>query len=346
MPRARSELKVAASDALEFEAIQSKPPRSRRGFSYFIFGSVFVVLISSGWLLFGDMVFSLTSDRINTMPLIAAPAEQVKVRPKKPGGLQVPNRDKLVYERIQSGTATSSAGLVERLLPETEKPLPIPVSRSPELSNPRIESVDPSNKIMPEDLPSYSEAKVPTVAEVVSVKPPPLLSITPETKSSERSTANNFNRKPLRLTKQMVPDKQPIPVQKKAAQAGPSLSEQSPPQKKPNVLSLSKPEMAALVSKRELPKVQSLPSAGSFRVQLAAARTPERVRSEWDRLRRKHLDLLGNLGLTVMKVDLGPKKGVFYRLRVGPLSDELSARALCKELSERKTGCLIIKPIR
>ena len=204
MPRARSELKVAASDALEFEAIQSKPPRSGRGFSYFIFGSVFVVLISSGWLLFGDMVFSLTSDRINTMPLIAAPAEQVKVRPKKPGGLQVPNRDKLIYERIQSGTATSSTGLVERLLPETEKPLPRPVFRSRELSKPRIETVDPSNKTMREELPSYSEAKVPTVAEVVSVKPPPLLSITPESKSSDRSAANKSKQKPLRLTKQMM----------------------------------------------------------------------------------------------------------------------------------------------
>jgi len=79
-------------------------------------------------------------------------------------------------------------------------------------------------------------------------------------------------------------------------------------------------------------------------VQLAAARTPEAARAEWDRVRRKNLDLLGDLGLTVTKVDLGPKKGVFYRLRVGPLAGDAEARKLCGELAKRRIGCLVIKP--
>lgn len=81
-----------------------------------------------------------------------------------------------------------------------------------------------------------------------------------------------------------------------------------------------------------------------YRVQLAAARTPEAARAEWDRVRRKNLDLLGDLGLTVTKVDLGPKKGVFYRLRVGPLANDAAARKLCKDLAKRRIGCLVIKP--
>ena len=56
--------------------------------------------------------------------------------------------------------------------------------------------------------------------------------------------------------------------------------------------------------------------------------------------------ILGDFGLTITKADLGPKKGVFYRLRVGPFVNEVSARAFCKKLSKRKMGCLVIKPDR
>ena len=79
-------------------------------------------------------------------------------------------------------------------------------------------------------------------------------------------------------------------------------------------------------------------------MQLAAARTPAAARGEWDKLRRKHLDLLGDLGLTVTKVDLGAQKGVFYRLRVGPIKAEAEARTLCKALAKRKVSCLIVRP--
>ena len=81
-------------------------------------------------------------------------------------------------------------------------------------------------------------------------------------------------------------------------------------------------------------------------MQLAAARSPQGARIEWERLRKKHLDLLGDLGLKVTKANLGARKGVFYRLRVGPLVDEKAARQLCQQLTRRQVGCLIIKPVR
>ena len=91
-------------------------------------------------------------------------------------------------------------------------------------------------------------------------------------------------------------------------------------------------------------KIPTPSTRKSFHIQLAAFRKPEGAQSEWDRIRRKHLDLLSDLRLKVTKADLGPKKGVFYRLRVGPLANDASARTLCKELSRRKIGCLVVKP--
>ena len=85
-------------------------------------------------------------------------------------------------------------------------------------------------------------------------------------------------------------------------------------------------------------------TAPAYKVQVAAVRSLERAQGEWERLRRKNSALLGNLTLSVTRADLGPKKGVFYRLRAGPLADEAAARALCAKLAKHKMGCLVVRP--
>ncbi|MFQ5619644.1 MAG: SPOR domain-containing protein [Rhodospirillales bacterium] len=85
-------------------------------------------------------------------------------------------------------------------------------------------------------------------------------------------------------------------------------------------------------------------TAPAYKVQLAAERSLEGARDEWKRLRRKKLNLLGRLALSVTKVDLGPEKGVFYRLRAGPFADKAAARALCAKLAKDNMGCLVVRP--
>ena len=84
--------------------------------------------------------------------------------------------------------------------------------------------------------------------------------------------------------------------------------------------------------------------AESYRVQVAAVRSSEAAYGGWQRLQAQHKDLLGKLKLTVQRVDLGPEKGVFYRVQAGPLADKAAARDLCTKLSLRRVGCLIVRP--
>jgi cell division septation protein DedD len=107
------------------------------------------------------------------------------------------------------------------------------------------------------------------------------------------------------------------------------------------VTASKKTELAATAQ-----KTTKVPRSNSYLVQLAAARSSKGARNEWDRLKTKNKDLLGSLGLTVTKADLGPGKGIFYRLRAGPLANEAAARTLCQQLTKRQIGCLIIKPQR
>ena len=54
------------------------------------------------------------------IPLIKADPGPLKVKPKHPGGLKIPNQDKLVFERITPEIRTAG---VEKLAPEPEEPI-------------------------------------------------------------------------------------------------------------------------------------------------------------------------------------------------------------------------------
>src|SRR5262245_32403673 len=57
------------------------------------------------------------------VPLIRADERPTKVKPERPGGMEIPDRDKLIYSPTRP--------VVERLLPPPEKPMPRPVPPSP-----------------------------------------------------------------------------------------------------------------------------------------------------------------------------------------------------------------------
>lgn len=83
--------------------------------------------------------------------------------------------------------------------------------------------------------------------------------------------------------------------------------------------------------------------AGGFRVQLGAVHTTEAAQQEWERLKRAHPDLLGSLGFTASRVDLGDK-GIYFRILGGPIADAAQAEHICAELKQRKLGCILVKP--
>jgi cell division septation protein DedD len=83
-------------------------------------------------------------------------------------------------------------------------------------------------------------------------------------------------------------------------------------------------------------------SGGSYAVQIGAVRTQDQAKAEWERLRRRHGDILGTLRLDVARADLGDK-GVFYRLRAGPLPAEDKAKSLCAVLANRRVSCAVVR---
>jgi len=321
MPSGKSEIKVTASDALEFERVETKVGKLRRRVRALLVVVVLVVAGAGVWAVYGDRLVGFvgnSSDKSET-PLVRAEITPVKIRPDNPGGLQVPNRDILVYGLMQGAAATNKDMKIERLLAEPEKPLLAPTE---------------SIVMTIEEVPNLAD-----VRQTPPVQAPPV----------ELGTAREA-KAPLQLRKSSAPIRLNKNIGSTATAEVNRLESIVPkptgsPKTVAKLVPPKLPPIAVQISKSLGAKTLRKARTGVHRVQLAAARTEELAQTEWNRVRRRNLDLLGDLVLTIIKADLGTK-GVFFRVWVGPLTDETQARALCSALGKRKIGCLVIKPDR
>lgn len=84
------------------------------------------------------------------------------------------------------------------------------------------------------------------------------------------------------------------------------------------------------------------PAAG-YRLQLGALRSEDAAKQEWLHLQKAQPDILGKLGVSIVRADLGDK-GVFYRIQAGPVGDAGEATQSCASLKSRNIGCILVKP--
>ncbi len=74
-------------------------------------------------------------------------------------------------------------------------------------------------------------------------------------------------------------------------------------------------------------------------VHLASFRSKQAATRAWTQLRRAHRSLLGRLKSEVTRVNLGRRKGVYYRLIAGPFKSTAAATAACRRLKSRRQYC-------
>lgn len=92
------------------------------------------------------------------------------------------------------------------------------------------------------------------------------------------------------------------------------------------------------VGKGKHAPVAAAPAAGGKHgIHLASYTSEAKAREGWDQLRRKFPDLAG-LQPNIIRVDLGAK-GIFFRLRAGPLASGQAAQAVCAKLKAGGQFC-------
>lgn len=120
-----------------------------------------------------------------TPPVIQAQEGPSKIRPENPGGMKVPNRDKEVFNRLETDKQT---GGVERLLPPPEKPM-APPAPPPGVVPEELAKMAPSagtggNVAVPLKPAIAPPPAVPKEIKALAVTPPKALAAPPAAKKS------------------------------------------------------------------------------------------------------------------------------------------------------------------
>ncbi len=334
-----------SSEAYEYKPVSSSESGQGKAAKMFIAVTAIAAIAGGAWYFVGGM--ENTSDNV---PVVRADTNPTKLKPSEPGGMEVPNRDKTVYERVSKENTEPK---LERLLPRPEKPLEKPKAELalPELSEKISEKtgMPAITKDLPE-APSEENSTIKPDKEVVVFNPVEEEPELPEVPSEEVASAIEApppapvvdENAPRALVKRA---EKPVEPQKfdqdaLAAKIAEALNEKGPAEPKmdpPKKVEPSKPvEMAKAVQ-----KPVAAPQKG-YAMQLLSSKSKSGVEAAWKKIKGKNGDIVNTLPANIVKADLGDK-GIYYRLRLGPVTAGDKAKDICGKLKQRNVGCFIVR---
>lgn len=240
-----------------------------------------------------------------SIPVINPEDKPIKTKPQESGGMDVPNQDKLVYNKIGQGDSTPQP---EQLLPPPEEP------RTPTIK-PAFQAPASDAAAQPQQAAAPAAQTAPAAPSATTAAAAPQVPTAPVPAAAPQAGQNDGA---------IVPPDLPAakrPADSKVAEA--KVAEAKPPT---DIKPASEAKSAA---------------GGGWMVQLGALHSEADASAEWKRLQAADKELLGSLGSDIERADLGAK-GVFWRLRAGPL-DEVAARSLCAQLAKRNQGCILAR---
>jgi len=283
-----------------------------------------VVFAAAAWyaLQRSDMQPSVVAE----VPLIMAQPGAMKEKPDDPGGLKIPNQDKLVFERI---TPKAQAPIAEIMAPAPEEPIvEMAAPASPALMN-GLNSVNPQAGMAKTAQP----ATIRMLAKALESKDKNIAAIEKHAVSPTISAKTDAAMAPK--VESLLPT---LPTSSAAAKTVP-IPVANSPAIAPVVALLKLSDVKASVAQI----VTGNATKSGYRIQMGAYRKADLADLAWNRLRKAHSDLLAGLTGHTESVDLG-KRGTLYRVQAGFYQNMADARSACGKLKAKKQDCIIVPP--
>lgn len=290
--------KVATQQQEDIAERQSELQRSRNGFIGTLAGIVLAGVVS--WVL---LLPRFADNNPSEIPVIRRPITPVKIQPNEPGGMEILDQDKSVYNLVEKKEIAPEK--IESILPEPEAPkMPTIV---PEPEKPAVaEEAKPVVVDMPEEK-----------TDTLPIKP---LNEHIEAASSTSGKKINI---PEKLPEIKVEIKKAEPAAEVKADVKPAAKAESKPEEK----AAPKPEAAKAIT------------SGAWQVQLIASASQKAAEDSWKNLFAKY-SALKNLPheIDASRNDAG---AMLYRLRVGAFADKAGAEKVCNEIKQAGGSCLV-----
>ncbi len=284
-----------------------------------------LALLGGGAAIFGLWYFYYAGSQTPSnqpLPIVKADAGPMKVKPDNSAQPEVPHQDKLVYGRVNPSEQGSG---VERLLPPTEEPVDMAMNEtSPSDSS---DEGFPNPHIKAEDKSEFRSDPIDSRPTKVETKSP-----APKTENLQPVIETDFpmGKLPGALTQEQREVEETVnPMDSKTPVAETTTS------------------LAGSVSPTQANEKSILAKTlqSGYRVQLASLKSQDQAKDEWRRLQAEHKGTLSGLNATFARVDLGAKKGIFYRVQAGDFASKADAQNVCTKLKNNNpsAGCFIVK---
>ncbi len=313
--------KIANQQHEDMEERRQDLQRSRNGFIGTLAGIVLAGIVS--WVLLAPR---FSAQDAQDIPVVRRPISPAKIQPSEPGGMEILNQDKSVYDLVEKKETQEEK--IESILPEPETPkMPViaPQTESAAVDADKQDTTaentveDPLPvKVIEEDL------------EPVSVSSGEKIAI-PEKLPEIELEAKTENNKAVETT---VKTKQPAVTKTASVKKEPVTAKEN---KAPTT-------QTAAVKTNESPAVKTTEKTtviakGVWQVQLIASSNQKAVENAWKDLSTTH-SVLKSLPHEIESTatDTG---NTLYRLKAGAFADRTQADKVCAEVKKAGGSCIV-----
>lgn len=286
-------------------------------------------------------------------PVVTADASPTKVAPQNPGGVEIPDQNKQIYERggqdgqtkivsreeqpidVRQATRVASAGadgpLPSNVVPSVNPPPPQYGSINAALGEPRrvrTVSVGPDGTLKTPEQGAGRPA-----AGSAATPPQPA----PTTGSAPSSTPALPPQRPRDMTSTTPQAAPPKPVASEPIAASSATPDASRPAKAPQRIAAA-PQVPAA----EPTETGNTPAAasGGYAVQLAVRPSEKEAKVAFQQLQQRHAGELAGKSPAIRRAEVNG--GTVYRVRVGPMPRD-EASSLCSRLQSSGGQCFVAK---
>ena len=309
--------KVAEQKIATIEERRHELARSRNNFLGTFAGIVLAGVVA--WFVLAPQYKEAHKD----VPTIHRQQTAVKVKPENPGGMDIPNQDKDIYNLVEKKDVDNT--VVENLLPTPEQPkLPDIV---PEVTDVNATNIDE----IVDEVVDESAAAEQKADEAMPNKPEDLL--------KEGKDAAEAKAAEVKEQAEQVADKVAEQAKETAATAKEEVKQAAKETEKKVEKEAAKVEEKVAEKKTEIAKTVA---GGKWQIQLVASSNKAAVEKTWADVSSKYGSVLGGMPHEIQNVDLGAK-GTMYRLRAGSFAGKEDAQKVCNALKAKGMNDCIVK---
>ncbi|HEY8384277.1 MAG TPA: SPOR domain-containing protein [Microvirga sp.] len=286
-------------------------------------------------------------------PLITASKEPSKVPPQSPGGVEIPNQNKQIYERAAQESPT-------KVVNREEQPVDVrqharanaPTAEATGATTPvaghglglsepkkvRTVSIRPDGTMAGGDMAAAAPLPTPAApaARPTVVAGPPAMTL-PTAAQAQAPVPVQAPAAPQRTAATVTPSSTPAP---RAVPATPATGGGASPQAAPSTTSQPAPQRVASASPTTIAPAPEAPAAtGGFAVQLGVSSSESDAKATLQRLQQRYADL-GDAAPMIRRAEVNGKE--VYRVRFGPMARD-EASALCSKIQGQGGQCFVAK---